>query len=72
MDTVSMGLLVIPLIIYVKKLYEGACYKNLKMELPVYAGEHDDVKNSSNLHQWTKIFTVNSSIFYFYFLRGGY
>lgn len=55
-----------------KKRYEGACYKNLKMALPVSVEDADVMKRSSDLHQWIKIFTINSSIFLFVFLRRHY
>lgn len=56
---IQLVLLVFPLIICVKK--------NVKELVEISVEEHDDVKKSSDLHQWVKIFSINSSIFYFYF-----
>lgn len=42
------------------------------MALPVSVEDADVMKRSSDLHQWIKIFTINSSIFLFVFLRRHY
>lgn len=48
------------------------CQKNVKELVEISVEERDDVKKSSELHQWIKIFSINTSNFDFFFLRRYY